>query len=495
MTTITPPGTTGSDRTASPFEAARATGVHGASSIQTFMPGVGGLSRTHGDADGFAAYLNRFSPGNFRFRDSGVQFWQYAEPYDDWQGVYGSDAVSVFYHSGHGTMDGAGVFYAPLGAAWGGKDWIRSDEITWGNERLRYAFWSTCLSLRVHGGHSPWRTWAAHAAGMRMLFGWETVSWDVDVYGRRFWDHWNTGQSFSAAWLNSGWDGGRDQAPSACGMGATEGEAKDRVFAERTIMTAPASSNWWWWTYYDAVRSVGAPTVGANESPAEAMSVQWDDMVSLTGALGEIGATTVHGNLARVALAHERDADRRASSELSAADVTVSAQSVMSALDLPGVDTEPHLVRTQRAAGARGDGSENVAPHVAGYSVEYRQIVEGSRVITPESGYVRVHLDAAGRALSADVAVRPVRSVRTTPRLAVPVAGGGGVVPTVGALLGAAASEHPDIPSDAEPIPGSREVGLIDDGNIAVRGAHEGYLVSAGHELEKKVRVSVPLDR
>jgi len=233
--------------------------IFGVSSIETFAD-VNGLSATHEDADGFWRYLANFYAENFRFRDDGVQYWQYTEPYDDWQDRYGTDAVRVFYHSGHGGMDDAGAFRAPLGKEWGGRTSVSSNDVLQGNERLRYIFWSTCLSLRVLDGHTPIRTWNATDRGVRMFFGWETVSWDRSGYGEWFWNHWRSGQSLATAWLNSGWDGGHDQAPSVAACGATPDEAQNRVNNERLFSDAPASSAWWWWRWYGAAKSLSAAT-------------------------------------------------------------------------------------------------------------------------------------------------------------------------------------------------------------------------------------------
>ena len=62
-----------------------------------------------------------------------------------------------------------------------------------GNEHLRYLFWSTCLSLRVFDGQNPIRTWHDANLGMRMIFGFETVSWDSGDYGKFFWEEWIRG--------------------------------------------------------------------------------------------------------------------------------------------------------------------------------------------------------------------------------------------------------------------------------------------------------------
>ena len=96
--------------------ATKAANVHGECSIQTFSS-AGSLGQTHADAQGFTDYLNLFSPGNFRYRDAEVKFWEYTEPYDDWQGTFGSDAVQAFYHSGHGTMDANGGRSTRTGSA------------------------------------------------------------------------------------------------------------------------------------------------------------------------------------------------------------------------------------------------------------------------------------------------------------------------------------------------------------------------------------------
>ena len=220
--------------------------------------------------------------------------------------------MQAFYHSGHGTMDGNGVFYAPLGAMWDNKDWVNSTQMLLGNERLRYLFWSTCLSLRVLDGQSPIRTWNGRSPGVRMIFGWETVSWDSPVYGRRFWDHWNMRKSFSKAWIDAGWDAGHDQAPSAVGIGASQAEAQNRVFHEGenlgTLQWGAAAQNWWWWTWYTAARSV-APATTLESVPQQAYVFELGDVSRLLPALDGVGRTDVVGDgLARVELTAQSSA-------------------------------------------------------------------------------------------------------------------------------------------------------------------------------------------
>lgn len=474
----------------------KAANHHGANSLQVFSS-VTGLSHTHADADGFQRYLDRFNPSNFRFKDAGVQYWEYTEPYDDWQGVYGGDAVGVFYHSGHGGMDGNGVFYAPLGAVWSGQDQVNSTQMQLGNERLRYLFWSTCYSLRVHDGQTPVRTWNNANKGLRMIFGWETTSWDSDIYGSRFWDHWNAGNSFSKAWLVAGWDAGHDQAPSACAMGASAGEAQDRVFHERLLDFRPASNAWYWWTWYDAAKAaVPQPATASSAVPGEAYVLQFDDVPSMAGALNAVGPTTiVHPGLARVGLSDESLGAMRADRPLSRAAVLTAAAEVRNALDLDGIELQPHLVREQRAAGAARDGSEQVESHVAGYAVEYRQVIDGVPVISDHSGYLRVHLGADGTPTSADLTARPVRSSTPQPIVAPPAAdaadsGGRG---DLGAAFAAAAAATPGL-AGAREIEDSRRVGYVVEGNTAYLGAQTGYLARFDDLISKKIRVTVPLN-
>ncbi|MGZ8941087.1 MAG: DUF6345 domain-containing protein, partial [Limisphaerales bacterium] len=166
---------------------------YGACSLETFSS-ASSLSLTHEDADGFLDYPTKFAgkAANFWRKDGGVQVWKYEETFDNWQDTYGMDAVTVFYHSGHGAMSNSGIFQAPLGAKWDNRDWAYSNNMSFGDETLRYLFWSTCFSLRVSGSDTPVKTWwGPNKGGLRMLFGYETTSIDHAGYGKFFWEEWN----------------------------------------------------------------------------------------------------------------------------------------------------------------------------------------------------------------------------------------------------------------------------------------------------------------
>jgi len=270
----------------SPFESAPAAkkGVKaysgdywGAFSLEKFHS-ASSLRYTHEDAGGWLKYLEKFHPRNFWYGDKNVRIWAYYEQYDNWQDTYGMDAVMAVYHSGHGGMTGDGRFHVPLGSPWGGLGTTAwSDKMRLANEQVRYIFWSTCVSCRVLGGHSPRRTWRPannpdNNKGFRMLFGYETGSVDNPNYGSAFWTQWNKGKSFSTAFLDASWyDISNRQAPAVVACGATKDEAKNRVFNERKLYWGAVSHNWWWWRWYYAASSATADRALNQDLPSEIM--------------------------------------------------------------------------------------------------------------------------------------------------------------------------------------------------------------------------------
>ncbi len=234
-------------------------GVYGACSIEDF-PHSGNLGLTHEDAEGFLDYPTQFTSANFWRKDSGVRCWLYEEPYDDWLKKYGADAVRVFYHSGHGGMYNNGVFIAPMGGEWDNRWHILTNQnIQLGNERLRYLFLSTCLSLRVYDGHSPFRTWSPVNRGMRMIFGYETVSYDNRNYGRYFWKEWRKGKSFKDAFMAASWKISHDQIPVVCAMGRSHSSAVNRLQRERCFSYRSTPSNCWAWEWVEKRRKRQLP--------------------------------------------------------------------------------------------------------------------------------------------------------------------------------------------------------------------------------------------
>lgn len=414
--------------------------MYGAFSIETFC-NAGPLSLTHDDTLGFLQYVEQFDARNFWYQDDGVKVWAYYEDYDNWQDTYGMDAVRVAYHCGHGGMDANGVFYVPMGAAWAGNDCTAtSNSMRLGDEYARYVYWSTCESLRVFGGHSPSRTWSPANQGLRMIFGFETVSWDDARYGSGFWNHWKKGESFSSAWLNSSWDIAHDQAPSVVAMGSTQQEAQERVYNERFFYADRASSNWWWWRWYNTAGSaVRTPlhTVPDNPrlgvlAPAQARSLK---------AAADRFAMDVSGAQQRKGFVAMSDGERQVSIDddgvLTAvlSSPNIGNRSPLGRRDAIGVaddavrtyglDADADLVLDRvvelREAGAseQGDGAAE-GPFTTGTLVQYRQLINGMPVITPHAGTVQVTIDNDGTVTNVRASTREIDSLSDRPRSLAP---------------------------------------------------------------------------
>lgn len=171
---------------------------------------------------------------------------------------HGIDSVTVFYHSGHGGMDNQGNFSFPVYNNNQG-DRIYSTQMKLGNEKVRYLFWSTCLSCRVSDGHTPIRTWAKANRGFRMLFGYDTTSYDNPNYGKKFWtNRMNFLKSNSYAFLDASWYISHNQSPVAVACGATKEEAQNRVYKERSFDPSTVSHTWWSWLFYNKVKDVNS---------------------------------------------------------------------------------------------------------------------------------------------------------------------------------------------------------------------------------------------
>jgi hypothetical protein len=409
--------------------------MYGGFSMEKFC-NVGGLSYTHEDAGGFLDYVKQFTPLNFWYKDAGVQIWAYYETYDNWQDTYGMDAVCAVYHSGHGGMDGNGVFYAPMGSAWAGNDCTAiSSNMRLGNEHVKYIFWSTCLSCRVLGGQNPIRTWQAANLGFRMLFGFETVSWDNPDYGKNFWQEWNKGKSFSTAWLDASWRIAHDQAPSVVACGATAAEAQNRLFNERLFYCSPVSHDYWWWRWYYAATATRQPllTVPSNllvarlrpvdlqAASAQALAERFEvdlpggetaraadgsfraaagDKLIAVGADGSVDVQLAKPNL-----------DNRQQIEQSQASSIAQAAVDRFGLGETATLVPDRVLLAYEAGGTESGSGELQGPHVTGTVVQFRQTVNGIPILGNDAGVVRVSIDNDGTVTNVHSSVRAVDSL------------------------------------------------------------------------------------
>lgn len=393
--------------------------MYGGCSIQVFDPytGAGNLSYTHADANGFLNYANQFDQIDFHFQDGSVQEWEYDPTYDDWQNLYGMDAVRAFYHSGHGGMQSDGTFFAPLGARWSGKDYAISSSMSLADQFLRYLFWSTCNSLEVLNGQSPIRTWNAVNKGLRMIFGFHSTSVDSGDYGKNFFSEWNKGKSFSQAWQDASLDISSNQQVSSTACGSTQAECQDRLWNERLFYGGSASNAWYWWRWAGNAPAslVRAANLSLPAAPVRVRLVRRAaDERTLGALLGRYGIgaaaeipagagdVSVEAGDRRLVLhadgSHEAffaEPDRAASlaahDELrAAADETVQRYRVADGLDL----VYDRMTATYHAGGSVGGDVHDT--QVADVTVHYRQVIDGVPAVMGREGQVRVTLDPSG---------------------------------------------------------------------------------------------------
>jgi hypothetical protein len=462
-------------------------------SIEDFPPGVGDLSLTHDDAQGFYNYVKQFNTPNGWYKDGSVGQWIYEETYDNWQDDYGFDAAKVVYHSGHGGMASDGVFSIPVGNDWGGDHWTSSTDMRLGNEYARYVFWSTCESVRVKGGHSPNRTWAPANLGLRMIFGYETTSVDNGNYGKFFWEEWNKNKSFSTAFLDASWRISHGQEPAVTACGATQAEATDRLFNERFFDATRASTSWWWWRWYDMATlrarnlTVPAATRSAKFGPAGAhdLAASWTDRFGGPArlVLGANGAREV--TLATPVQTYQEMTDEEA--------VAVARRTIEQYRLSEHAELALDHIRYDRHAGASAD--ERVEPRIRERSVGFVQLIDGTPVVSPDGGRLQVRVDNERNVTGIVDSTRPVADLREA-SAAPPGATAAGVEELFGAALQrrlrrAAASGR--VPTAVRPVANSTEVGYAVRGNNAVLVARREVQVDFGGGLAKRHVLEEPV--
>ncbi|MEV4415958.1 DUF6345 domain-containing protein [Catellatospora sp. NPDC049609] len=511
-------------------------------SIEDFPDDIGDLSLTHDDVQGFYEATAHITPPNGWYRDGEVGQWIYEETYDNHLDEYGFDAARVVYHSGHGSMDDAGVFWLPVGNDWGGDFWTSSNDMRLGNEHARYVFWSTCQSLRVKDGHDPIRTWSVANLGLRMIFGYETISYDNGNYGRFFFEEYNLGKSFSTAFLDASWRISTSQEPSVVACGATQAEAQDRLFNEWQFHGDRADTTWWWWRWYDAARARArnllipegarsaklAPAVVSRPEFA-AFAARFD--VGLPGDMDETamrrgimlsgnGGTRIalgRNGSREVRLAQPADTRRQISADQAIAAAQQAIEQYRLAQD---VDLILDHVRYDRHAGASAD--ERAEAAVREVTVSFVQVIDGVPVVSPDSGRVHVRVDNDGTVTGIMDSTRQVQEVRDravvppppdTRRSRGPQAGpasapsengvtGGMVtgVAAVDAALDAALQRRlrriaagGRVASGVRAVPNTTEVGYAMRDGDAVLVARREVEIDFGHGLAKRYAIEEPI--
>ena len=410
-------------------------GIYGACSIEDFLPGISDLSLTHEAAAGFLGYPTSFTPANFWRKDGGVSVWMYEEAFDNWQDLYGMDAVKVFYHSGHGNMLEDGTYMAPMGAVWDDRSLALSSKMAFANEKLRYLFWSTCLSLRVHDGHSPDRTWRlANKGGLRMIFGYETVSYDSGRYGSEFWKQWKKGKSFSDAFIEASWSLFRNQTPVVCACGNTKEEVQKRLFSERMFYSGAVSSNWYWWKWREAQNHKGLKTarakapqnmdvlllkpyiidddlmsaiankVGINKRTAKSIAIGQDGLRCI-GTKDILVSVDSSGTL-QLQMAQANYLNDNRISEIQA---TKIARELIEDLGIAkDVKLTPATTYNSFLCGANTKTGEQGKPTVVETIIQFRQVNDKMESVNADSGFVAVAVDNDGKITRLTSSVKPI---------------------------------------------------------------------------------------
>jgi len=520
--------------------AAVSTDHYGAFSVEKFAA-AGDLYETHEDAKGWLDYVERFNPRNFWYKDAGVAPWAYYEDFDNWQDTYGMDAVRAAYHSGHGSMDGNGVFYAAMGSNWGnlGTNAV-SSSMKLGNEQVRYIFWSTCFSLRVLNGHNPIRSWNNSNLGFRMLFGYETTSVDAPNYGRDFWKQWNQGKSLSQAHLDMSWyDVSKNQAPSVAACGATPDEAQNRLYNERFFEWNAVSHNYWHWRWYNAANSALGARALHQRLPQRIVTAQLAlepaSGKHLRGILdrvpvGVVAPSEVFANPAGIIVISEGDSrvavdlngtyeaqlampnlESRNEVRLSAAIRKAEDIVRQFGLDRNDITFDRVLHKYDCAGTAKGSG-EIGTPRITETVVQFTQMIDGVPVIGPGDGKVSVTIDNDENITEVVDRTRTVAKLVegfSAPPLS-KISRGDGDEPSVSAssyqtdperLLSTAWQDRMKtwaisgrMPERHAVVPGSFEVGYVIRGNSATLVAREEIEADCGGGFLKRFVVETPIE-
>lgn len=424
---------------ADPAEAADIPGpasrLYGACSVETYRA-AGALHAAHRDAGGFLDAVDRFATPDFWRRDAAVKSWIYDRQAMEHAPGRDMDSVRVFYHAGHGRMGDDGVFHLPMGALWTGTDaCLTAERMRLGTDGLRYLFWSTSQSLRVGRGFSPLYSWARANAGLRMLFGFDSICWDSGRYGANFWRHWQMGKPFAQAWLDGAWDVAPDQSPVACACAPDRDAALAMLFGERRFAAQRGAAQCWAWRWH-APQALYQREAALTEPPAEFGAVRLvpvsEDRALARSVLSRLGldpalaALDAQGALSvgqgalrfqrrpdgHILLELEPAAPERGLREMPPRRALVSrARSVLRSYGFLPAGIELVFDRVSLALSATASLrrlDEPPAESLDEIIVQFRQAIDGIPVLTPDAGTLRLAMRPDGTVLRIESTLRRV---------------------------------------------------------------------------------------
>lgn len=470
-------------------------------SVQHFPGGEAELSTPHADVGAFLDYVRQFDPVNFHAKDDDVREWRFNQEFDNWQDRLGMDSVRVLHLYTHMGMATDGRYVAAMGRTWGNTFQASSDRMSFGDQRLRYLMLHGCDSLQMHFGQDPFRTWAAANHGARMIFGFDSLTYDVGGLGAGFFREWNTGKSFSQAWQDAALATLKNHRPSSTACGATAEEAQDRLWNERMFSGGAVSDNWYWWRWageapIEVVIVITVPRVPmtlrlARRDAGERAAARLADRFGVPALLAAAGAPDEERHepvdgLDRPRLVLHPDGSYqvflaepdRTAAALDPDTIAAVARRAVEGLDL-GVEVALDGVTASWHGGGSRDG-ELVEASVGEYTVHFRQVVEGTPLVRGGAGQVTVTLDPGGTLCS--VTDRTVAVVGVTES-----APPDGSEPDVDGALARAEEElrrrvagQGDGTAEVVVVPDTRDVGYRVDGDTAVTVARQDVEIRTG---------------
>jgi hypothetical protein len=400
-------------------------------SVQVYPSGEATLSTPHSDVGAFLGYVSQFNTVNFHAKDDDVREWRYNHEYDNWQDSLGIDSVKVFYHYGHCGMTADGTFVAAMGRTWDNTFYANSTRMSFGDQRLRYLFLHGCDNLQMHFGQDPHRSYHTANGGARMIFGFDSLTYDIDGLGAGFFREWNTGKSFSQSWQDAAFATLRDHRPSSTACGATAEEAQARLWNERLFDGGAVSDNWYWWRWagpapIEIVITIPVPTAPKlavlgrrpfDEDRVRRLAARFGVRPLLARALSphdlQSAEDGLHGE--RVVLSPDGSYDLF----LDEPDLMAEPREpdeirrmADSAIDSLGLETDLVLADfTMSMHGGTSRAGDRIEDRVGEYTAHYRQLADDVPVVRGREGHVTVTLDPSGRVTALRDATLQVDSV------------------------------------------------------------------------------------
>jgi hypothetical protein len=217
--------------------------------------GNANLPATYGDTWGFINGCAAWQKRNFVYENGDVWANDFKAGSDHYAasnlpaGFDGVDSVVIGYIASHGVTSGSTFIMSAGGTGHGGCT-VKSTQMSFGQDELRYMFFSTCQSVR---NDDPGAVWFGPANGIRAVFGYHTNIVDSDAYGKYFFENWKkSGAKTTDSFLDASWRVAHDQVPVAAWFGPNQPVAEGFRDNEEFFQLDSISANSIAWSWYDA---------------------------------------------------------------------------------------------------------------------------------------------------------------------------------------------------------------------------------------------------